>query len=570
MGASTVNGQRQLPIRWRRNTSTRSIGLQTQIAFLVSSGFVALAAFAILITPALDLSRILLLALATALLAALVSRLAWVTVARPIAALNKSAQRIVDVNQADPIAIQGPQEIAELAHSLEDMRGQLLQTIDEIKARNAMLERRVEERTAELERSKDEQEKSKARLQKLVHRLSSLNSMFVALNKSLDLETIMANALDHTLKLTSMDAGAIYLVDEHTRELELVAHKGISKEVAKVAVNLGLSADFRAAADLAGEPLVVDDTGRYARGSKAALLAEKMRSMVRVPFMSSGGLLGIMCLGSGSDRSFSEAKIELLNSVGNQIAAAIQNARLYRELQSKERMRGELLQKVITAQEEERKRIARELHDQTSQALAALMVAVGTAAAQSAEGVDVSESLARMRALAVDTLEEVHRLIFDLRPTLLDDLGLMAAMRWYAETRLGEAGIKVRVELAGEERRLAPQVETALYRVVQEAVNNVVNHSGAQNFTLTFVLKAESVTIMMVDDGWGFDMAELARSRDTKRGLGLMGMKERVELLGGTFAIYSELGGGTKITIDVPLAEEENSVDGDDNKGIAG
>ena len=400
MGASTVNGQRQLPIRWRRNTSTRSIGLQTQIAFLVSSGFVALAAFAILITPALDLSRILLLALATALLAALVSRLAWVTVARPIAALNKSAQRIVDVNQADPIAIQGPQEIAELAHSLEDMRGQLLQTIDEIKARNAMLERRVEERTAELERSKDEQEKSKARLQKLVHRLSSLNSMFVALNKSLDLETIMANALDHTLKLTSMDAGAIYLVDEHTRELELVAHKGISKEVAKVAVNLGLSADFRAAADLAGEPLVVDDTGRYARGSKAALLAEKMRSMVRVPFMSSGGLLGIMCLGSGSDRSFSEAKIELLNSVGNQIAAAIQNARLYRELQSKERMRG-VAAKVITAQEEERKRIARELHDQTSQALAALMVAVGTAAAQSAEGVDVSESLARMRALAV-------------------------------------------------------------------------------------------------------------------------------------------------------------------------
>lgn len=547
----------------------RSFRLQARIALLVSLGFIAFLALVILLTPTLDLSRILLLGLAAALLATLVIRLVSNGIVGPIASLNKSAQHIAEGRLGDPIAIQGPEEIAELARTLEKMMVRLHQSIDEIKACNAALERQVEERTAELERSRDEQEKSKARLQKLVHRLSTLNSMSVALNRSLDLETILANALDHTLKLTAMEAGAIYLIDEHTRELELAAHKGISREVARVAVNLGLSANFCAAADQAGEPLVVEDTSRYARGAKAALLADKMRSMVRVPFKSSGGLLGIICLGSGSDRNFSDAKIELLNSVGNQIAAAVQNARLYRELQRKERMRGELLQKVITAQEEERKRIARELHDQTSQALAALMVAVGTAATQSAEGVDVSESLARMRALAVDTLEEVHRLIFDLRPTLLDDLGLMAAMRWYAETRLGEAGVKVRVELAGEERRLAPQMETALYRVVQEAVNNVANHSGAQNFTLTFVLKTDSVTIMMIDDGWGFDMAELARSRDRKRGLGLMGMKERVELLGGTFAVYSELGGGTKITIDVPLVEQENTADGD-NKSSAG
>lgn len=547
----------------------RPLGLQARIALMVSSGLSALLVLFLLLAPSLEPPRLLALGLAAVLVGMLVVRLVSSSVVDPVRALTSSAQRIAEGELGDAIEVLGPDEVADLARTLEQMRVRLRHSIDEIRACNAELERRVEERTAELERSRDEQEKSQVRLQKLVHRLSTLNSMAVALNQSLDLETILASALDHTLRLTAMDAGAIYLVDEHTGGLELAAHQGITREVARVAANLGLSANLCAATAQAVEPLVVEDTSRYARGAKAALLAEKMRCMVRVPFKSTGGLLGTMCLGSGSLRTFSDGKMELLTSVGNQIAAAVQNARLYEELQRKERMRGELLQKVITAQEDERKRMARELHDQTSQALAALAVAVGTAAAQAAEGVDVSGSLARMRALAVDTLEEVHRLIFDLRPTLLDDLGLMAAMRWYAETRLGEAGVKVRVELAGEERRLAPQVETALYRVVQEAVNNVANHSGAQNFTLTFVLKADSVTILMVDDGWGFDMAELARSRDRKRGLGLMGMKERVELLGGTFAIYSELGGGTKITVEVPLAEQENVSDGDDS-GFAG
>ncbi|MCL4531828.1 MAG: ATP-binding protein, partial [Actinobacteria bacterium] len=125
----------------------------------------------------------------------------------------------------------------------------------------------------------------------------------------------------------------------------------------------------------------------------------------------------------------------------------------------------------------------------------------------------------------------------------------------------GEVGIKVRVELGGEDRRLGPLIETTLYRVVQEAVNNVANHSGGQNFTITLVMKSHCLSLAMVDDGWGFDMAELARSSDGKRGLGLMGMKERVELLGGTFSIYSELGHGTEITMQVPL-EGEGSCDG--------
>lgn len=226
------------------------------------------------------------------------------------------------------------------------------------------------------------------------------------------------------------------------------------------------------------------------------------------------------------------------------------------ELQQKERIRRELLEKAIVAQEEERKRIARELHDQTSQALAALAVAVETTATEASEGRDVRASLARMKSLALSTLEEVHHLVFDLRPTLLDDLGLIAALRWYGESRLGSQGVAVRLETAGRERRLPPQVETALYRVVQEAVNNVAKHSGAQNCTIYLESRPRCLSLTVEDDGSGFDMAELARSRDGKRGLGLMGMKERVELLGGSLSVRSEPGGGTRLDLQVPLEED--------------
>lgn len=489
----------------------------------------------------------------------------WLTtrsVVGPIRALTQSARRIADGHLGEAVAVHGSDEVGELARTLDHMRARLQRSIEEIKAGAAELESRVRERTAELERSEGE-------LLRRNRELSTLNSIAVALNQSLDLESILNVALLNALRLTGMDAGAIYLLDEHTGELELAAHHGLSREAAQVAANLGLSASLCAAAAQAGEPILVEDTHRYARGAKGVLRSEKMRCMVRVPFKSTRGLLGTMCLGSGTSRGFSKAEMDLLTSVSNQIAVAVQNARLYEELQRKERMRGELLLKVITAQEAERKRIARELHDQTSQALAALAVAVETAAGQAAEGGDVVESLARMKSLAVDTLEEIHRLIFDLRPTLLDDLGLIAALRWYAETRLGEVGIKVRLEVVGEETRLAPQIETALYRVVQEAVTNVANHSGAQSFTVTLVLKPDRLQLSMVDDGWGFDMAELARSRDQKRGLGLMGMKERVELLGGSFSIYSELGGGTKITVEVPLTVGGGE-GGEGEAGLAG
>ena len=224
----------------------------------------------------------------------------------------------------------------------------------------------------------------------------------------------------------------------------------------------------------------------------------------------------------------------------------------HRELQARDELRGMLLRKVITAQEEERKRLARELHDETCQKLAALGIRLDTALRGDSPDA-MRTRLGDARGLATETLEDVHRLIFDLRPSVLDDLGLLAAIRWYAQRQLAPA-VAVRCDFADVELRLAPEVETALFRSVQEAVNNIARHSSAENALIEIDRTAGAVQIEVEDDGVGFDLGEVTSTADSGRGLGLLGLRERIELLGGTATVDSSPGDGTRVTLTVPVA----------------
>ena len=225
----------------------------------------------------------------------------------------------------------------------------------------------------------------------------------------------------------------------------------------------------------------------------------------------------------------------------------------HHELQIKDELRGKLLRKVITAQEEERKRLARELHDETCQKLAALGIRLDTAlGADSPE--DMRGRLGDARTLATQTLDDVHRVIFDLRPSVLDDLGLLAAIRWYAQRQLEPRGIAVRYDFADLDLHLPAEIETALFRSVQEAVNNIARHSRAENALIEIDLGPDGLQIEIEDDGMGFDLAEVSSTTDSGRGLGITGLRERMELLGGTAAIDSSPGDGTRVRFTVPLA----------------
>jgi signal transduction histidine kinase len=228
---------------------------------------------------------------------------------------------------------------------------------------------------------------------------------------------------------------------------------------------------------------------------------------------------------------------------------------LYLKLQEREEWREELLRKVISAQEDERKRLARELHDETSQTLSALAMKIETAlAAWPAEA--SRDRLVEARGLTVRTLEELHRLIFDLRPSVLDDLGLLSAIRWYAERHLEPRGISVRCEFSGFAGRLMPELETALFRVAQEAITNIAKHSEAETVLIQCLERDNRISIEIEDDGKGFSPGSLPPPAARERGLGLLGMRERVELFGGTLELDSAPGSGTRIAVTVPVVQE--------------
>lgn len=230
--------------------------------------------------------------------------------------------------------------------------------------------------------------------------------------------------------------------------------------------------------------------------------------------------------------------------------------RLYEELRRKEELRGRLLEKVISAQEEERQRIARELHDETGQALTGILMSLEAAEdALGGEPEAARQRIDRAKALAGHSIDAIRHLVVDLRPAALDDLGLVPALRAFAEGRLGERGIQVRLETSGLRDRLSPPVETCIFRVAQEAVTNIVRHSRATSARIQLQRRDANLTLVVEDDGEGFDSAGVLGSADPARALGLLGMEERVALVGGHLTIDSAPGRGTRIRAEIPLGD---------------
>jgi signal transduction histidine kinase len=227
---------------------------------------------------------------------------------------------------------------------------------------------------------------------------------------------------------------------------------------------------------------------------------------------------------------------------------------LYEQFQGKEVMCKRLLGQVLTAQEEERTRLARELHDTIGQALTAIIMTT-TVVENSLPAALVSgrDKLATVRHIAAQTLQDLRNLIFDLRPEILDDLGLALAIRSQVKKCLEPAGVKVHLKAAGLKDQLPAEVETAVFRVVQEAITNIARHAQATEANISLIHKDGKLIVRVEDDGVGFDPALVMNNGQT--GWGLRGMEERITLLGGKFYIGSKAGNGTLLLAEVPLEQ---------------
>ena len=237
--------------------------------------------------------------------------------------------------------------------------------------------------------------------------------------------------------------------------------------------------------------------------------------------------------------------------------AALQQARL-EESQQREVLRGELFRRVVAAQEAERQRIARDLHDETGQSLTAIGMGLrGLSGKLSVRNKEALNTLHKLETLTADSLQELQRLMTDLRPSHLDDLGLSAAIRWYAGKIQEHSSLSIRVDIHGEECELDDAMKITIFRIIQESLNNIIKHSQATHVNIHLQFEEKNVRISVLDNGIGFDPEQVQQRLTSRPSLGLAGMEERAALLGGTVTVQSRPGYGTEVEALIPYHQAD-------------
>jgi len=273
---------------------------------------------------------------------------------------------------------------------------------------------------------------------------------------------------------------------------------------------------------------------------QSAARALGMHSALYVPLLARGRAIGVLVAHDkqGPDPRFTDDDLRLAESFADRAAIAVNLA---------ERVSRDSLRRVVEAQELERKRLARELHDETGQALTSIILGLRTVEEAGSDD-ERREAIAALREQVLSTLNDVRRLAVELRPQALDDFGLVPTLERLSETFAANSGIAVHFEAQLGERRLPAETETALYRIVQEALTNVAKHSEARNVSVLLTRKDGGVVAVVEDDGRG-----LPPDAESGEGLGVVGMRERVALLGGRLALESAGAVGTTLVAEVPL-----------------
>jgi len=414
----------------------------------------------------------------------------------------------------------------------------------------------------ELRRDVTAERELESQLLRRHHQLLALSRVSGAISGLRDLDTILRVTLDNVLELVDSDIGGILFLDEDTETLYYRVQRGLSPRYAEQ-MRIPLGEGIAGSVAQTGRPVVLEDISRDPHAVRHDLIsAEGIRAFVSVPLKSNDKVIAVMNVASPVAERFGAGDVSLLTSIGDHLGTAIDQAWLYERLASATERYQTLLRHALTAQEQERKRIARELHDETSQAVTSLTLNLQALEAMAAmKGITDAEFLEKLKMThshAVYAGNEIVRLMKELRPTLLDELGMTAAIHRYAKDTLRVKGINVSAEFTGPSRRYVPEVEVTLFRVAQGAIGNILEHSEAKNASIRLERNATECILRIEDDGKGFDVSKVRRVDPGGRGAGVFTMKERVRLVGGYCHIESRPGRGTRVVVRVPVATGES------------
>jgi PAS domain S-box-containing protein len=397
------------------------------------------------------------------------------------------------------------------------LEGYVIDTTERVLARQ-MLEQRVADRTREL---------------------SALYKVVAMTSASLELDKVLESALDPVLGAMASEVGAIHLLDEARETLCLAAWRGIPPglvaKVDRVPVDGGLAGWVVEQ----GKPLIVPDISTGLR-PLLVLPARGPQAYIGAAIRAKGKVLGVLSVVGGRGRQFKAEEVNLLASIADEVGMAVENARLYRQAEQLAVVR-------------ERERLARELHDSVTQSLYSLHL-LSEAGRQLAAAGDldrVEGYLERVGDISQQALKEMRLLVYELRPLVLKQEGLVGALQQRLDAIEKRAGVDARLLVEGEVE-LPASVEEGLYRIAQEALNNILKHAGATSVTVTVHSEDDRVELEIADNGTGFDPDAMI----DHGGMGLASMQERAEKMGGSFAVLSAPAEGTRVRVNVEVSHD--------------
>jgi len=458
----------------------------------------------------------------------LLTALLMLTLTKPLLELIQVTERVANGDLASRARIWVQDEIGVVARSV-----------------NQMLDRLVS---------------SQQKLERSNRRLEAINRVAVAAGRELELQDVLDTSLKTTLDVLGHKSGWINMrdpTDPADTRLQLVSAVAIPSEL---------------------EPEIRKDTGELCACkphllSEAASIeahihvCERLASLmgsnehqifhITIPLEARGQRFGMINAVCSEDTRPTENDMDTLTTIGAQISEFVVNAWLHASLKEKEAARQALLTALVNAQENERARLARELHDDAGQSLTSLLIRLKTLEKR-APSQELRQSIADLCKTTSETIEQVRGISHRLRPAALEEFGLEVALRTLAEEMLADVGITAECQLHLGGQRLPFEIETNLYRITQEGLTNVIRHSNASKVILALIVLPHAIGLRIEDDGDGFSTGDIV-GKDDRRRLGLMSIQERAEMMGGSLVVQSAPGSGASVEVRVPFEMEDKT-----------
>lgn len=409
-------------------------------------------------------------------------------------------------------------------------------------ALRACLERAKTQREEDKQEVLKRERQERLRAEAAIQRLSAIQKVTDAALSTLELDQLLHELLQRICQVLSGETATVLLLAEDQKHLIVRASFGLDvgaeggiEERTLIPFGQGLVGKIAAQ----NEPLIVNDLKEVAAASGlTGVLGQKTRSLVGAPLRARERVIGVVHVGTQTRRRFTREDLGLLQVVADRAASAIERAQLYAEVLAARDRLHTLSRQLIEAQEQERRRLARELHDETGQALTAVKLNL-QALRQRSSDLHLSARLQDSIGIVEQSLEQLRDLSHELRPAVLDDLGLVAALRWFVDRQSQRAGLRGHFNAPEGFVRVAAEVETACFRLVQEALTNVIKHAKARNVWVELRETSAGFELSVRDDGRGFAV-ESARLMSVRGGsMGLLSMQERTQLAGGRFELKS-------------------------------